>query len=382
MNTYTMRLLAVALSLVLWSCGETGQQAGGGIGTLRVSLTDAASCGFDNVYVTVSKVRVHQSSTAGVNETGWNDLDLSSPMKIDLTSLMNGTLQSLGQTSLPAGHYTQVRLMLVANSQNDPLNNSVIPTGGSEVPVDTPSGVQTGLKLIHEFDVPADTLVDLVLDFDACHSIVKKGNGGYSLKPVISVIPTVVSGQISGYVDPQLVNPMVYAEQGGKVVKTTIPDATTGSFNLYPLESGNYDVVFTADDAATAMIQLVPVTAQADTAVSTDTEPIMLDASVTQTVSGMIAPSTLEATIRAIQTFTSGPTMEVRSTSVMGNYSLTLPAGGPSLGSFGPLPIVFTADGTVAGQYQIEASAEGYSSQTGSADLSSGDVILDFTLTP
>jgi Domain of unknown function (DUF4382) len=384
-------LWAVALALVLWGCGGSDYGSGsasgpvGGTGTLRVSLTDAAACGYDMVNVTVSKVRVHQSSNTNENDAGWIDINLSSPQKIDLTSLVNGTLQELGQAALPAGHYTQLRLVLVANSPLDPLNNSVIPSGGTETPLKTPSGVQSGLKLIHPFDVPPDTLVDVVLDFDACHSIVKKGNGGYGLKPVISVIPMVIGGQIAGFVELPLSNPMVYAEQAGKVVKTTIPDAN-GYFILKPLPqsstAGDYDVVITADDAATVMIESVPVMAQSTTMVSTDTEPIGLIGSDTHTVSGTIVPSSAEATIRAIQTFSSGPTMEVRSTSAMGSYSLTLPIGAPSLGTYGPLPITFAADGAIAGVYQLAASAEGFSTQTVPVDISGGDAMQDFTLMP
>jgi len=395
-KSYILGLCGVALSLILWGCGSSSSGQGGGTGTLRVSLIDAAACGFDHVFVTVSKVRIHQSSNANENDMGWSDIDLPSPKKIDLTSLVNGAFQGLGQTPLPAGHYEQIRLVLVANTQGDPPNNSVVLSDDpnkTEVALATPSAVQSGLKLIHEFDVPAGTLVDLMLDFDACHSIVKKGNGngGYLLKPVISVTPMAVGGQITGFVDPHLddhltplVNPVVYAEQSGKVVKSTIPDSN-GQFTLTPLQesstAGNYDVVITADDAAPALIQSVPVTAQGNTAVSTDTAPITLTGSATHTVSGNITPS-VEATIRATQTFTSGPTMEVRSTSVTDSYSLTLPVGAPSLGTYGPLPITFTADGAVAGKYQLEASADGFSNQTASVDISGGDVSHDFTLTP
>jgi hypothetical protein len=381
LNANHLRWGVVALSLVLWGCGGQGS----GTGTLHVSLTDAAACGFDKVYVTVSKVRVHQSETATEDSGGWTDLALSPAKKLDLTSLVNGVLEDLGQTALPAGHYTQIRLELAPNSPSEPLNNSVVPTGGTETALDTPSASQTGLKLIHEFDVADRALVDLILDFDACRSIVTKGTGGYSLKPVISVVPAVVSGLITGFVDTatEFSNPVVYAEQAGKVVKSTIPDSK-GSFTLSPLQqsstAGNYDVVITADGAATALIQSVPVTAQAATPVSTSASPIGLAVSTTHTASGTITPATAEATIRASQTFSSGPTMEVRSTSATGSYSLTLPIEAPSLGSFGPLPITFTADGTIAGKYQMEASADGFQTQTADADLFGGNVIRDFTL--
>jgi len=45
--------------------------------------------------------------------------------------------------------------------------------------------VEKRIKLTDEFDVAANTLVDLVVDFDACKSVVTRGNGGLRMKPVI-----------------------------------------------------------------------------------------------------------------------------------------------------------------------------------------------------
>lgn len=360
---------------------------------MNVSLTDAAPCGFDQVNVTVAGVRVHESATADENDAAWNEITLDPPQKINLASLTNGVLAWLGQTALPAGHYTQLRLVLAPNTANDPLNNSVVPTGGSEVPLDTPSAIQSGIKLIHEFDVADGTLVDLVLDFDACRSVVTKGNGGYLLKPVVSVIPTVISGQIIGVVDPALSgsNPVVYAELNGHVVKSTIPDSS-GNFVLSPLEqsstAGEYDVVITADAHVSAAIHSVPVTVQAAAVVSTGGAPIQLDGSATHSVSGTVTPASAEASIRATQTFSSGPTIEIRSTSATisdGSYSLTLPTGEPLLGDYGTgtLPIALNADSTIAGVYDLEASAAGYQTQSVPIDLGGGDLTdQDFTLTP
>ncbi len=366
-----------------------GCSGGGNTGTLSVSMTDIPSCGFDEVNVTVSRIRVHESTAASENDSGWSDITLSPPRKINLTSLVNGVLEDLGQTALPAGHYTQLRLVLAPNSPSEPLNNSVVPTSGTETPVDTPSAVQSGIKLIHEFDVAADTIVDLVLDFDACKSIVKKGNGGYALKPVIKVIPMEISGRIAGFVGTSLSGdyPMVYAEQDGEVVKSTVPDSN-GSFILSPLQqsatAGNYDVVITADNHATAMIKAVPVTANGTTTISNSAQPINLNSSSVHTVTGTVTPVGAEALIRASQTFTSGPTMEVRSTSADlsdGSYLFTLPAEAPSLGSYeGTLPIVFTADPSIAGEYKLEASADGYTTQTTSVDVSGTDKTIDFIL--
>ena len=72
-------------------------------GTLRLALTDAPACGYDHVYVTVQKVRVHKSASAGDNDAGWSEVVLNPAQRIDLLSLTNGVLADLGQTPLPAG---------------------------------------------------------------------------------------------------------------------------------------------------------------------------------------------------------------------------------------------------------------------------------------
>ena len=158
------------------------------MGTLRLALTDAPACGFDKVFVTVEKVRVHQSSSSGELEAGWSELVLAPARRLDLLSLTNGVLMELGQKSLPAGKYQQLRLVLAENAASAPFANAVIPTGSKdEVALATPSAEQSGLKLKTNIDVIANQTADFVIDFDACKSIVTTGNGKYLLKPVLTV---------------------------------------------------------------------------------------------------------------------------------------------------------------------------------------------------
>ncbi|HEX2530615.1 MAG TPA: DUF4382 domain-containing protein [Burkholderiaceae bacterium] len=378
--------VAIGAVALLSACGGGG---GTSQGTLQVSLTDAPACGFDQVNVTVNKVRVHQSATAGDTDGGWHEIVLDPARKIDLLSLTNGVLEDLGQTPLPVGHYTQLRLVLDANHNPTALANSVVPTDSSkEIALDTPSGVQSGIKLIHEFDVTENTLVDLVLDFDACKSVVPKGDGSFALKPVISVIPKVVSGGIAGYITPGTPKAVVTAQQNGIVVKSTVPDATTGAFTLAPLlpSSTNYVVVITADGRTTAAISGIPVVTGTNTALSTSAAPIALPASAIRTISGAVTPAAAQATVRATQTFASGgPQIEVGfslADLTAGAYSLSLPVAAPLLGQFGTgtLPIAFTADSSIAGKYTVEASATGYGMQTFNVDISAANVTKDFAL--
>lgn len=383
--------LVLALLLFLWGCSD-----GDGTGTLKVSLTDAPACGFDEVNVTISKIRIHQSAGADENSSGWIEWDLIPARKINLTSLTNGILEELGTTPLSKGRYTQLRLVLASNAGSAPPSNSVVLSGETgEIPLETPSAAQSGVKLIHSFGVREDELIDLVLDFDACRSVVPKGDGKYLLKPVISVIPLAVSGRITGVVGPQLSdgasmsNPTVTAQRGGRVVKSTIPDSN-GSFVLSPLlesgTAGTYDVVLTADNGASVVIQSVPVTAGAAAAVSSVDDPVILVSSSSHTVRGVVLPAA--STVRATQTFSTAlatATIEVRSTNVNlsdGSYSLLLPAGAPSIGFFGTgnLPIILATDTPVAGKYTLEASSEGFPTKEGPVTLNR-DLTHDFNLT-
>lgn len=384
-------LTTFLLAAIVAGCGGGGGSSAQP-GTLSVSLTDAPACGFDAVNVTVSKVRVHQSASASENDAGWADITLNPARKINLLNLTNGALEELGQTPLAAGHYTQLRLVLAANAGPGVANSVVLSGTTAEIALDTPSAVQSGIKLINEFDVAAGQRVDLVLDFDACKSIVPRGNGSYALKPVIKVIPTVLNG-IDGYIQTSLLadNVMVSAQVNGEVVSSTVPNTQTGEFFLARLPSGNYDVVITADNRATAVIAGVPVASATTVMVSTNAAPITLPVSTSRNIGGKVtlnpASSTEAAYVAAKQTFASGPAVTVKTQAadlLSGAYTLTLPIGAPLLGQYGAgtLPIALAAQSAVAGKYTVSASAGGYTTQSAGKDISAADATQDFTLLP
>ena len=175
----------------LAACGGGGGSGGSADnGSLRLALTDAPACGYDAVNVTIQKIRVNQSSSASDTDGGWSEIVLNPARRVDLLSLSNGVLDELGQTPLPTGKYTQLRLVL-ADNKTSPMANSVVLTSDkSEVALKTPSGQQSGIKTNINIDIAANKMADFVLDFDACKSVVVAGNSGqYLLKPVVIVIP-------------------------------------------------------------------------------------------------------------------------------------------------------------------------------------------------
>lgn len=388
-------LLALATGALLAACGGGGGSATAELpqGTLRMALTDAPSCGYDHVYVTVDRVRVHQSGGADDSEGGWQEIALETPKRLDLLDLTNGALEELGQTDLPAGTYNQVRLVLVENSAADPLANAVQPTGSALVPLRTPSAQQSGLKLQSSFEVAEGGLADLVLDFDACRSVVKAGgSGNYNLKPVLSLAERVQSG-IQGYVSTTLTlnGTTVSAQQNGTVVRSTVPDAT-GKFVLPFLPSGSYDVVVASEGRSTAVVTSVPVTATT-TVVNGTATAITPSASTLREVTGTVSVSgsgtltlVTSADVSALQPLTGGPTVLVARTpvdAVNATYTLRLPAAAPLRAPFAVNGALnFTADAPLAGHYRLRASAPDLADVEHDTDVSTANQGVDFLFAP
>lgn len=354
MKSFKILKLAVAglLAAGLVACGGGGDAPVASSGTLRMALTDAPSCGYDSVNVTIQKIRVHQSSSANDTDSGWSEIVLSPARRLDLLSLTNGVLSELGQTPLPTGKYTQLRLVLAGNDSTTPLANSVKPTGSAEVALKTPSGQESGVKTNIDIDIGANKMADFVLDFDACKSVVVAGGSGqYLLKPVVKVIPRYISG-VTGFVATNS-NTGVSLQQGGVVVKATAPDST-GKFLLQPVAPGNYTLVVTAPGYTTAIVTSVAVTTDTVTPVNVSGSAIRPAASATTTVSGTAAANT--TLVRVMQQLSSPTTVEVAARSLdntMLAYSFVLPTNAPVIAPYvaGPGTLVFVPDTAAAGKY-------------------------------
>ena len=362
--------MATLTTLLLGACGGGGGAAGpapssSSNGALRLALTDAPACGYDAVNVTVQKVRVHQSSSAVDGDSGWSEIVLSPSKRINLLSLTNGVLSELGQTPLPTGRYTQLRLVLADNSGTSPLANSVVLSSDkSEVALKTPSSQQSGVKANIGIDISANQMADFVLDFDACKSVVTAGNSGqYLLKPVVSVIPRYVSG-VSGFVDPTIAassNVSVSLQLAGVVVKATTPDST-GKFMLQPVAPGTYNLVVMGTGRATMVVTGVAVAADTVAAVNASTTPLNPPASPT---ASLIGTATTGSYVRALQALSSGPTVQILGRfvdDVTGSYNFSLPINAPLVGPYvaAPNPLVLVADTAAAGKYTLGASLTGF----------------------
>lgn len=256
-------LLSAFFGLLSCGGGGGGGSTSGGTGTLLLALTDSTSLDYKAVYVTIDRVDVH----LGGNENSPNNWETiaDSPKTYNLLELVNGVWEHLGIGQLPAGHYTQMRL-IIGNQQDEGLNildlphlhpNYVILKDTDEIhPLKVPSGAKTGIKLVRGFTVEENETTELLLDFDAANSVVKAGASGlWILKPTIKVVDTkdctVIAGTVregeTGVpgvsVSAQTIDPDPSVDRKHQVVTvtSTVTDEN-GQYKLF-LEEGEYNIV-------------------------------------------------------------------------------------------------------------------------------------------
>lgn len=212
----------------LLGCEDASSDSFQNSGNLKILLVDSPAS-FDSVIIFVKEVEVHHSGSDSIS--GWSSIN-SNPAFFDLIQLVNGASAVLGDSSLPPGDYTQIRLIL-----ND--GNYIIDNGIKHF-LTIPSDIQSGIKLNHAFTIQPNTLYELILDFEVDKSIHISGNGEYIMNPVIRVIPLILSGSISGQVIPLDADASISAIIGLDTVVTYAD--SNGFFKLMGLPQETYSV--------------------------------------------------------------------------------------------------------------------------------------------
>ena len=165
-----MRYLIVLLAISLIALSGCVMPAFGG-GVLQLKVTDAGN--IDSLVLNIGQIEVHVASNDTNEESGWTTVN--GAQSVDLIQV-KGVNEFLGNTTLAAGKYTQIRLTI--SSATATIDNQTYS-------VTIPSGK---FKFVHNFDIVENQTTTLILDFDADQSLVETGNGKYILKPTVQVI--------------------------------------------------------------------------------------------------------------------------------------------------------------------------------------------------
>ncbi len=232
-------LVIFSTILAVSSCGGSGGgSSGAGTGTLSLQITDGPVETAEHVYIQFSGLEIQSADgkrttlyycqdPADATKTIVSDTACTTPptsKQIDLLALSGGQADSLLDSyTLPAGHYSWIRLMVDTADPHRFLHRRV---GRHAHELTIPSGMQTGLKLNRGFDVPAGGSADFTIDFDLRKSVHVTGTGDYMLRPTLRMVDNVMVGSISGTVDALLVpggcTPAVYVFAGSSVTPDDI----------------------------------------------------------------------------------------------------------------------------------------------------------------
>ncbi|GAA4848559.1 hypothetical protein GCM10023331_36580 [Algivirga pacifica] len=218
--------MAAAVAVFGFTACESNES---GKAIFEVRMTDAPG-DYENVFIDVQSIEYNSDSN-------WVTMESAQPSVFDVLELTAGIDTLLGSEEVDPGYISQIRLILG--------NNNTLVVDGETHDLKVPSGSQSGLKLQINEELVAGITYSILLDFDVEKSIVEKGNGSYSLKPVIRTITEATSGAISGTVLPDSVSAMAFAIQG----EDTIASAATneeGAFMLRGIAEGSYKVVVDA----------------------------------------------------------------------------------------------------------------------------------------
>jgi len=159
----SFQISIVSLS-ILAACDASGPATS----RVRLLLTDAPGPGIESAVVWVSRAYL----TPGDSDGPVVVADV--PSEHDLLQLQNGVTALLGTATVPAGRYSQLRLV-VDSARLTLVAGATFDDGSSTKSLKVPSGSESGIKVSFPggLDLTADA--DLVVDFDVADNFVFQG---------------------------------------------------------------------------------------------------------------------------------------------------------------------------------------------------------------
>ncbi len=178
----------------LFGCSQTPVDTEeDGTGQIVIQAFDAPIPGeVDSVNIFISEITLHKSAEMAEADSEW--IKIAEPNKwINFLELVNGLKETIVDTALGSGHYTQLRLVVTDDSY------VILADDPDQHHLKIPSGPQVGIKLNMDFTVSDQELITLYLDFNAQKSLkLNPGIDGFIMEPTFRAFKQVVSGTIQG----------------------------------------------------------------------------------------------------------------------------------------------------------------------------------------
>jgi hypothetical protein len=202
---------------------------------MKLSVADAPVDGAQAVVVKFTGIELTGNSGNPV------EITFPQPKSIDLLNQSGTASAVLFDQPIPAGSYSQIRVMVVADG--DPANSYITLSDGTMHGLLVPSGSETGLKLVSGFTVQSSGVVDYTIDFDLRKALTCPPGQAPAciLKPTERLVDNTTVGNIQGVVDNTLVpdgcTPGVYLYSGTVSAPEDINGAAASSDTNQPQAS-------------------------------------------------------------------------------------------------------------------------------------------------
>lgn len=259
----------VILVALLSACGGGGSSSSSESGTVQLALTDAVDHNFTEVVIAIKEIRAvlageepeEESVTGEVPDGEQGDaaapevdaaastakaieglpliVSFDTPLSVNVLDLAFQQ-QLLGEAVLPAGSYSQLRLVLAANDDEPANYLAMADDPDVMIPIETPSGQTSGLKVVGGFEVGAGEITTVVLDFDPARAVVEAGNSGrWNFKPTgIRVVEAAEVFEVYGGIVGQVVERTVDETDAEVLTPITVATVRAVAADGAPLAAG------------------------------------------------------------------------------------------------------------------------------------------------
>jgi len=201
-------------------------------GTLLMKIKDKMDLtNVTAIDITIDKVEVHKAGTEDETESnetfetndtssaGWETI-VDETKTYNLIDLIDSPGEVMGEKTLSAGKYTQIRLH---------VSKTELTKDNETYDVKVPSNRFYWIK---PFNIEAGKITTLTLDFDAAESLKETGSNKYILKPVVKII-----SEVSTTTTTTSTTTTTTPETTTVLTTTTTPETTTTTPETTTLET-------------------------------------------------------------------------------------------------------------------------------------------------